>query len=178
MMPRPTNCEAHNDARMAALSAPSIFSTGPKIGPMNMLCTISAVFAIPVEAIALAANGPPPAASHVVISRYNVWRPTWLAPPVMIRSMNSGVPNGKRSIFATGSSSPRAAESVRDQPRHPRMSAQRSADQVSTGRMQPLLKQAVGQQIGRHHHTSRPSVSCLLDGLVDMRVPHGGKGQM
>ena len=68
MMPRPTSCEAHNDARTAALSAPSIFSSGPKTGPMNMLCTISAVLAIPVEAIALAAKGPPPAASHVVIN--------------------------------------------------------------------------------------------------------------
>ena len=71
----------------------------------------------------------------------------------------------------------RAAESVSDQPRQPRMTAQRSADQVGTGRMQPLLKQAILQQIGRHHHPSRPSVPCLLDGLVDMRVPHSGKGQ-
>jgi hypothetical protein len=72
MMPRPTSCEAHSEARVAALSAPSTFSSGPKTGPTNMLCTVSAVLAIPVEAIALAAKGPPPAASHVVISMRSV----------------------------------------------------------------------------------------------------------
>src|SRR6185312_9619280 len=99
---------------MAILSAPSILSNGLNTGPMNIDCTISAVLASPVDAIALAAKGPPPAASHVVSSMYNVVRPAWLTPPVMIRSMNSGVPNGKRSIFATGSRSPRDGSSRRD----------------------------------------------------------------
>ncbi|CLA76221.1 Uncharacterised protein [Mycobacterium tuberculosis] len=53
---------------MAILSAPSILSNGLKTGPMNMDCTISAVLASPVVAMALAAKGPPPAASQVVIS--------------------------------------------------------------------------------------------------------------
>ena len=91
----------------ATLSAPSIFNNGPKNGPTNMLSTISAVLATPVDAMALAAKGPPPAASQVVINMCNVRRPTWLTPPVTIRSMNSGVPKGNRSIFATGSRSPR-----------------------------------------------------------------------
>src|SRR6516162_7934768 len=127
MMPRPTSWEAHSDARTATLSAPSIFNSGPKIGPTNMLSTSSAVLAIPVDAIALAAKGPPPAASQVVINMYNVRRPTWLAPPVTIRSMNSGVPKGNRSIFATGSRSPRDGSSRRGMVSGSPVRAQRSS---------------------------------------------------
>src|SRR6516225_9744166 len=127
MMPSPTSWDAHNDARTATLSAPSIFRIGPNIGPMNMLSTISAVLAIPVDAIALAAKGPPPAASQVVISMCNVRRPTWLTPPATIRSMNSGVPKGNRSIFATGSRSPRDGSSRRGMVSGSPVRAQRSS---------------------------------------------------
>ena len=104
----------HNsDALNLTLSAPSLFSSGSRTGPMNSLCTVSTVVLRPAAAMPLAANGPPPAMSQVVISIISVRRPTSFVFPETMRSMNSGTPNGRRSLCATGSSSPRGGCSRR-----------------------------------------------------------------
>src|SRR5271167_651356 len=111
MTPRPTSCDAHSDARSLTLSAPSLFSSGLRIGTVRLFSTMSTVLAIPVDATALAANGPPPAMSQVVISMYSVCRPDSLTLPVTIRSMKSRVDQGRRRIFETGSWRPRCCSS-------------------------------------------------------------------
>src|ERR1700759_2671240 len=107
MMPTPITCEEHSAARNVIWSAPNALSSGSKTGPMNSPCATSTVLASPAVAIALAANGPPPVASLVVISMCSFPRPAWLTPPRMTRSMKSGVRNGRRSLRATGSRIPR-----------------------------------------------------------------------
>ena len=61
---------------------------------------------------------------------------------------NSAGPRVRWSRLTGASTRRGAAESVRDQPRQPRMGAQRLADQIGAAGPQPFLKQAVGQQIG------------------------------
>ena len=83
----------------------------------------------------------------------------------------------------TGASTRRGAlESARDQPRQPRMGAQRLADQIGTGGAQPFLKQAIGQQIGGDRDATRALAaragSRVLYGLVHMRIAGGHKSQV
>jgi len=71
------------------------------------------------------------------------------------------------------------AESVRDQPRQPRVSAQGLADQVGAAGAQPFLEQAFGQQIGGDYDTRTVAVSMkpgLFDGVLQglMRVRSSG----
>ena len=65
---QPDDLRRAQDARSLILSTPNFFSSGLKTGTVRLFSTMSTVFAMPVDATALAANGPPPARSHVVKS--------------------------------------------------------------------------------------------------------------
>src|ERR1700737_4780457 len=141
MMPSPTSCDAHNDARSFALSAPSRFRIPPKTGTAKLFSTMSTVFASPLDATALAANGPPPARSQVVISMYSVRRPASLMLPVTIASMKSGVESESRSRRATGSINRRDCSPAPTTPGSP-ASQPRSTRHAARGFIAPYVRAA------------------------------------
>src|ERR1700693_6100743 len=134
MRPRPTSCDAHSDARSLTLSAPSLFSSGLRIGTVRLFSTMSTVLAIPVDATAPAANGPPPAMSQVVISMYSVCRPDSLTLPVTRRRRSRATARrGAGGVGAPpGAPPPPPPAAVADQGGQPhrRLVAAQQADRV------------------------------------------------
>ena len=100
------SCDAHRDALNLTLSAPCFFSSGSKTGPITQ--RLHGVDGLAQTHRGDAGRGERAAAGHV-----SVRRPTSFVVPETMRSMNSGTPNGRRSLCATGSSSPRGGCSRR-----------------------------------------------------------------
>lgn len=62
-----------------------------------------------------------------------------------------------------------APEAVRYQPDHAGVGAQWGADQIGAGLTQPILEEAVGQQIGRHDHAAVAAAALHADSFGDRR---------